>query len=212
MDCPALSRTPLPSSSSPGHCGLLTELVKLVDIAFLNEEEAQGIASTHPLCAGAGAASPARALDVLMTALPTTLHVIKCGPKGAIAGLQTSQCDPSPDPNAAPTSASTPPEAGTKWQQDAVTLSPELVVDTCGAGDAFAAGFLHIFVEAHMRGRPLRDMVPEALALGVKTGAWCVQQHGACVSPVTHGDVPFTRCKSPSTNKGPSDQSVHAWA
>lgn len=93
-----------------------------------------------------GADDPADALEALAAAVPTV--VVKLGPDGAIAAR------------------------GDLREQVPAHAVP--IVDTTGAGDAFAAGFLH----GHVRRWPLR----RSLSLANVCGAWSVSRIGSSIS------------------------------
>jgi len=84
--------------------------------------------SRGELCAIAGTQNTARAALDWMPQTPGGMIIMKDGPRGSIAYLQS----------------------GAALTQPAIPVTP---VDTTGAGDAFDAGFLHAFIQQ----RPLTD-------------------------------------------------------
>ena len=68
-------------------------------------------------------------------------------------------------------------------------------VDTCGAGDCFAACLLHKLLQVVQQGdgeesqtfQPATSI--EAVEYACRGGTWCCQQIGACVRAVTAKDL-----------------------
>jgi sugar/nucleoside kinase (ribokinase family) len=100
-----------------------------------------------------GADTPDAALDALADLVPTA--VVKLGPDGVIAA------------------------SGQIREQASAYEVP--IVDTTGAGDAFAAGFLH----GHVRRWPLW----RSLALANVCGAWSVARVGSSISTPTRTEA-----------------------
>ena len=106
----------------------------------------------------------------LMEAAPTTLIVVKVGPKGAIVGRE-----------GVVENVATP-----------MSISPEQCVDTCGAGDAFAAAMLSQWVFGGKSCTPDSVDVLGAVQKGCAAGTWCCTQVGAAQRPVSADD--FSSC------------------
>jgi sugar/nucleoside kinase (ribokinase family) len=78
-------------------------------------------------------------------------------------------------------------------------LVGEECVDTCGAGDCFAACLLHsLLFEKNKNNKLVKERFPshpnsneviQAVEYGCRGGTWCCQQIGACVRAVTAKDL-----------------------
>ncbi len=121
------------------------------DVLKLNEDEARDVAQMLGL-----AAEPlAGFADAVMDRCGLSHCVITCGERGALASGR---------------------EGGTAY----IPGYRASLVDPCGSGDAFTAGFLHLL----LRGRPLAD----CCELGNALGAMVAAQAGATV-PISPDDV-----------------------
>ena len=145
-----------------GNEDVVLDLIRLADLFMPNEEECKRIASAY--CAENDTSSVEEALACLMEMAPETLIVVKAGPLGALVGRK-----------------------GIVRKIPTVKITPEQCVDTCGAGDAFAAGMLSSWVLSPKATEP--DSVLEAVRLGCLAGTYCCTKAGACVTPIRPEDL-----------------------
>ena len=141
-----------PASAAPlaQNPSVLDPALALIDVLIANEAEAAVLTGTT---------DPDHALAVLAERVPTV--VVKLGPQGSIARRVRA------------------PNTGTaeSASADAVEVS---VIDTTGAGDAFAAGFLPLWAA----GRPLSDCLDGAS----RSAARAVARVGAGPGDVAPGE------------------------
>eukprot|EP00051_Salpingoeca_urceolata_P008353 m.105390 g.105390 ORF g.105390 m.105390 type:complete len:332 (-) comp15711_c0_seq1:22-1017(-) len=134
------------SGNWTGHDGHLQWLLPYVSVFLPNDAEACGISK---------AKDAHGALEALTALAPDTLVVVKCGAQGALAGKGTA--------DRYTVAAPALPDA-----------QGRTLVDTCGAGDAFDAAFLHSFLFDDP------GNVQAALALAVQAGTFVACHPGAC--------------------------------
>ena len=161
---------------------VVLDLIRLSDIFIPNEVECKGIANayTNSLECSSGAVtnleaemkseeitSTEDALKAIMALAPETLVVVKIGPGGALVGRQGK----------------------IKHVPTPMKIESEQCVDTCGAGDSFAAGMLSQYIVGSLNLDPFSLEFTKAVELGCSAGTWCCTQVGACARPVTAKDI-----------------------
>ena len=145
---------------------VVLDLIRLADVFMPNDAECKGICRAHAK-ADALLDVEESSLAWLMEAAPDTLIVVKVGPDGAIVGRQgVMHKVPTP-----------------------MKITPEQCVDTCGAGDAFAAAMLSRWVIGSKSIAPDSVDLLDAVKKGCLAGTWCCTRVGACARPVTAEDL-----------------------
>eukprot|EP00949_MAST-11_sp_MAST-11-sp1_P002924 g2924.t1 len=128
-------------------------LIQLADVFFPNHLELEGIVGAYS-GGDQGVVNPEK---WLASECPDTLLVVKAGEDGAKV---TKQGHPT-------------------VHVECPTLGEGECIDSCGAGDCFAAAFLYKFLS-----QSERDFVPScaeaAARAAVRAGTWCCTQPGAC--------------------------------
>jgi sugar/nucleoside kinase (ribokinase family) len=154
-----------PASAAPlaKEPNILDPAISLIDVLIANEAEAEVLT---------GFTDPYRALAALADRVPTV--VVKLGRHGSIAHRTSADRTSPPGDRPDHVAPDAPGESASARAIDAE------VVDTTGAGDAFAAGFLPAWAAGH----PLHDCLNAA----ARSAARAVARVGAGPSAVPPGE------------------------
>lgn len=164
----------------------LQQVIPYCDIVICNESEAEAWASAIGLPDKTDLKATAKALALAPKSNPSRPRVVVFT-QGAESTILVSSADPD-NPKVYPVQA----------------LTSESIVDTNGAGDAFAGGFLGAFVAG--------KTLDEAVEAGHKLGRMCIQLVGLLILRCYSIDTETSLCRwAPSTN-GPRCRSSRMFA